>query len=95
MKGILLYVTLKGILIIIFTVILDEKEKNDQQNNIRTGSKRAAVLMCADERQCIFVYATIKGPMMEIFDGDTEKLGAAAGLVIMMAYLGWHLLGKK
>jgi hypothetical protein len=33
--------------------------------------------------------------MMEIFDGDTEKLGSAAGLIIMMAYLGWHLLRKK
>jgi hypothetical protein len=33
--------------------------------------------------------------MMELFAGDTEKLGSAAGLVIMMAYLGWHLLRKK
>jgi hypothetical protein len=33
--------------------------------------------------------------MMELFDGDTEKLGSAAGLVIMMAYLGWHLFRKK
>jgi len=32
---------------------------------------------------------------MEIFDGDTQKLGTAAGLVIMMAYLLWHLSRKK
>jgi hypothetical protein len=33
--------------------------------------------------------------MMEIFDGDTQKLGSAAGMVIMMAYLLWTFLRKK
>jgi len=32
---------------------------------------------------------------MEVFDGDTQQLGSAAGLIIMMAYLGWQLFIKK
>lgn len=32
---------------------------------------------------------------MEFFEGSTEQMGAAAGLVIMMVYLGFHLLRKK
>ncbi len=32
---------------------------------------------------------------MELFEGSTEQLGAAAGLIIMMAYLGWHLFIRK
>ena len=30
-----------------------------------------------------------------LFDGDTQQLGAAVGLIIMLLYLGFQILRKK
>jgi hypothetical protein len=32
---------------------------------------------------------------MELFEGDTQQIGAAVGLLIMMIYLGFQLFRKK
>ena len=32
---------------------------------------------------------------MGIFEGDQQQIGSAIGLIIMLLYLGFHLLRKK
>ena len=32
---------------------------------------------------------------MEIFNADTQKIGSAVGMIIMMLYLGFFIFRKK